>query len=49
MSVKNLVSSISSRPGVYFFKDKSNKIIYIGKAKNLKKRVAYYFNKSNKD
>ena len=49
MSVKNLVSSISSRPGVYFFKDKSNKIIYIGKAKNLKKRVASYFNKSNKD
>ncbi len=30
-------------PGVYLFKDRSGRIIYIGKAKNLKKRVLSYF------
>ena len=35
-----------SLPGVYQFFDDSNKIIYIGKAKNLKKRVASYFQKN---
>jgi excinuclease ABC subunit C len=31
------------KPGVYLFKDKSGKIIYIGKAKNLRKRINSYF------
>lgn len=31
------------KPGVYLFKDKSGEIIYIGKAKSLRKRVANYF------
>ena len=35
-----------SLPGVYQFFDSSNKIIYIGKAKNLKKRVVSYFQKN---
>ena len=35
------------KPGVYLFKSKKNKILYIGKAKNLKKRVAHYFKKKN--
>lgn len=30
-------------PGVYLFKDKKGQILYIGKAKNLKKRVGQYF------
>ncbi|HEU4605404.1 MAG TPA: GIY-YIG nuclease family protein, partial [Nitrososphaera sp.] len=30
-------------PGVYLMKDGGGKIIYIGKAKNLKKRVTSYF------
>ena len=34
-------------PGVYQFKDKSDNIIYIGKAKNLKKRVKSYFQKKS--
>ena len=33
------------RPGIYQYLDKDGKIIYIGKAKNLKKRVSSYFNK----
>lgn len=35
--------SIPQRPGCYFFKDSQGKIIYIGKAKDLKKRVSSYF------
>ena len=35
-----------SEPGVYEFFNKEDKIIYIGKAKNLKKRVASYFQKN---
>ncbi|MDR2835937.1 MAG: excinuclease ABC subunit UvrC [Bacteroidales bacterium] len=41
-SVKNLPES----PGIYKYLDKAGKIIYVGKAKNLKKRVAQYFNKT---
>jgi len=33
-------------PGVYQFVNTDDKIIYIGKAKNLKKRVSSYFNKN---
>ena len=43
MIEKHQISDIPSEPGVYFFKNKKNKILYIGKAKNLKKRVSSYF------
>ncbi|MFW9899150.1 MAG: excinuclease ABC subunit UvrC [Candidatus Thorarchaeota archaeon] len=39
--------SMPIEPGVYFFKDKNEDIIYIGKARNLKKRVSQYFVKSS--
>jgi len=46
-SLRNLVSVLPDTPGVYqFFNDKEI-IIYIGKAKNLKKRVASYFNRQH--
>ena len=40
------VSTLPDSPGVYQFYDKEGTILYVGKAKNLKKRVASYFNKS---
>lgn len=40
---KFLRSRLPEAPGVYLFKDRSDKIIYVGKAKNLKKRVLSYF------
>ncbi|MFX1236480.1 MAG: excinuclease ABC subunit UvrC [Promethearchaeota archaeon] len=39
--------SLPEEPGVYFFKAASGKVIYIGKAINLKKRVSSYFLKSS--
>ena len=37
-------TKIPSETGVYLMKDKSEKIIYIGKAKNLKNRIYSYYN-----
>ena len=45
-TIKLELSTMPGLPGVYQFFDDSNKIIYIGKAKNLKKRVASYFQKN---
>lgn len=44
--IQQILSSISHSPGVYQMLDKNREIIYIGKAKNLKKRVRSYFQKS---
>ena len=43
--IQSHIKSIPDQPGVYQFYDKNGVIIYIGKAKNLKKRVSSYFNK----
>jgi len=43
---KSILSSIPDNPGVYQFIDSAGLIIYIGKAKNLKKRVTSYFSKN---
>lgn len=43
--LKDTVKNIPHNPGVYKYFDKDDVIIYIGKAKNLKKRVSSYFTK----
>ena len=43
--IKELVAALPHSPGVYQFADKSGTIIYVGKAKNLKRRVSSYFNR----
>lgn len=42
--LKLKLKNLPTRPGVYLFKDKSGKVVYIGKAKNLRNRVRSYFN-----
>ena len=43
--IKDKISGLPEAPGVYIFKDAAGKIIYIGKAKSLKKRVQSYFSR----
>ena len=46
-SLKIISNNLPSNPGVYQFFDSKNNIIYIGKAKNLKKRVNSYFSRQS--
>lgn len=43
--LKNIVLNMPERPGSYQYYDESHTIIYVGKAKNLKRRVSSYFHK----
>lgn len=46
MILKEKVRNLPLTPGVYLMKDASGNVIYVGKAKNLKRRVQSYFQKS---
>lgn len=43
--LKKKISTLPQTPGVYMYFDASGKVIYVGKAKNLKRRVSSYFNR----
>ena len=45
--IKNSLAVVPSSPGCYMFMDKKGQVIYVGKAKDLKRRVSSYFNKNH--
>lgn len=47
--LKNTIKRLPSTPGVYNYYDVNGEIIYIGKAKNLKRRVSSYFTKKHEN
>jgi excinuclease ABC subunit C len=44
--VKEKLKNLPKKPGVYLFRDKQSKVLYVGKAKNLRNRVRSYFQES---
>lgn len=44
-SLKEKLKALPNKPGVYLFKDRNGTVLYVGKAKSLRKRVASYFKK----
>lgn len=44
--LKEKLTLLTTKPGCYLMKNKDNQIIYVGKAKNLHRRVNSYFNKT---
>lgn len=43
MDIKETVKNLPEDPAVYLFKDQDERVIYVGKAKNLKKRISSHF------
>jgi DNA polymerase-3 subunit epsilon len=44
---RSVIDKIPQKPGVYYFKDHKGAVVYIGKAKNLQKRVCSHFSGNN--
>ena len=45
--LRGIVLNLPETPGIYQYLNAENTIIYVGKAKNLKKRVSQYFTKAH--
>ena len=46
-ALKETIASLPDTPGIYRFYNRDNVLIYVGKAKSLRKRVSSYFNKQS--
>lgn len=46
-SIESIIKTLPGKPGIYQYFDKDERILYIGKAKNIKKRVGSYFTKTH--
>jgi len=50
MLPKETIDNLSEKPGVYYFKNSNNEIIYVGKANNIKQRVvSHFYDKAKKE
>lgn len=47
--LKEKISILPDTPGVYMYFDAAGTVIYVGKAKNLKRRVSSYFNRTHEN
>jgi len=49
MSLNAVIKNLPNKPGVYQYYNTDGEILYVGKAKNLKKRVTSYFSKNHEN
>jgi len=47
LNIRNILPILPKQPGVYIFKDSRGRVIYVGKAQNLRDRVKSYFQKND--